>query len=501
MKLSRLFGPGAIVFLAIWLILLAGGRSNFLRDPGTFWHIKTGELILSDGFIDTEPYTFTFAGTWWIPYQWLGEVVMALVHRVGGFDALLLGAVTIIASVFAWLAMRLLNTGLHPIAVGTIVLIGLAASSSHFHVRPHLFTIAGMAITMSVLVDVEAGRLRVSCLWWLVPLFVIWTNIHGGVLGGMATVAIAAGGWFTLWLFGGTARLNLAWIVAAACCATALVNPYGLDLVKTWQIIMAEPVLKEIIQEHSALDPAEPYAWPVFLLAAIYSFLLAGGPWRELRVTWLLPIVWFVLTLDRIRHAPIFAVVTLIATASIWPQTRWAAWLMAHRPDFYQPVGIVRTPRWATLVLPAAAVCLVLGLQIGRVEAPVIGANWARHDPAHWPVELLDVIKEQEPQSLKGRRLFNDYIDGGFIIYHAPGYKVFVDDRCEVFGGPWLLEFVRAGSENTAVSIARWEKQYGRFDFALTRSGTGFDEYYARSEEWVCLKRTTTAAFYKRSIK
>ena len=84
------------------------------------------------------------------------------------------------------------------------------------------------------------------------------------------------------------------------------------------------------------------------------------------------------------------------------------------------------------------------------------------------------------------------------MIYHAPGYKVFVDDRCEVFGGEWLVNFVRAGMENTAAAVARWEAQYGRFDFALTRTGTGFEEYFARSDEWVCVKRTETAALYKR---
>ena len=208
MKLPRGIGPGAIAFLALWLVLLAGGRSNFLRDPGTFWHVTTGERILSDGFLRTDPYTFTFGGTWWVPYQWLGEVAMALVHRVGGFDALLLGAVTIVAAVFAWLGVRLFHTGLHPIAVGAVVFFAVAASSAHFHVRPHLFTIAGMAITMAVLVDVESGRFPLRRLWWLVPFFAIWVNVHGGVLGGMATLALAAMGWVVAWKLGRTSPVK-----------------------------------------------------------------------------------------------------------------------------------------------------------------------------------------------------------------------------------------------------------------------------------------------------
>lgn len=501
--MKRFLAPGAVAFLAIWLVLLAAGRSNFLRDPGTFWHVTTGERILADGFIRTDPYTFTFAGTWWVPYQWLGEVAMALGHRFGGFDALLLGAVTILAAVFAWLAVRLIDTGLQPIAAGAIAIFALAASSSHFHVRPHLFTIAGMAITMVALLDVESGRRPIRRLFWLVPFYVVWVNVHGGALGGMATIVLAAGGWIAAWLLGRpgpvqSMRDAVGLLgVAAACCLTAFVNPYGLDLLRTWHVIMGEPVLRQIIQEHSALDWANPTTWPVLGFAAFYVFLLFGANWREWRVTWLLPLVWFALSLDRVRHAPLFAVLALAAIADLWPHTRWAQRLQLHRPDLYRPGSATVRPLWTHFAIPAAFVLLSLVLILSKVEAPPIGANWARHDPKHWPVELLEALKEHEPHG-SGNRIFNDYIDGGFIIYHAPGYKVFVDDRCEVFGGAWLKDFVIAGSQGTAEAIARWEKEYGPFEFALTRTGTGFDGYFAASPGWTCVKRTETAAFYRR---
>jgi len=72
MTLPRWLGPGALAFVIVWVLLLAAGRSAFFKDPGTFWHTTTGELVLKDGFIRSDPYTFTFAGTWWVPYQWLG---------------------------------------------------------------------------------------------------------------------------------------------------------------------------------------------------------------------------------------------------------------------------------------------------------------------------------------------------------------------------------------------------------------------------------------------
>jgi len=131
---------------------------------------------------------------------------------------------------------------------------------------------------------------------------------------------------------------------------------------------------------------------------------------------------------------------------------------------------------------------------------PVVGSGWARFDPAYWPVEVLDVVKANEPRPGEPNHVFNDYVDGGFLIYHAPGYKVFVDDRCELYGGPWLMQLVKASEdrESAAAGIARWEAEYGRFDFALTRTGTGFDDYFRSAPGWECLKRTDTAAFYRR---
>ncbi len=506
MSLPRWLGPGALAFLAIWIVLLAGGRSGMLRDPGTFWHTRTGELILKDGFIRTDPYTFTFGGTWWVPYQWLGEVAMALAYRLGGFDVQLLGAVALLSAVFAWLSVRLLRTGLHPIVVGSIVALGLAAGGSHFHVRPHLFTLTSLAITVALLADCELGRRRIGVLIALVPLFVVWTNVHGGLLGGLATLYLTVAGWLAFRLVGmhspldSRRKIALVCSVSIACGLSMLVNPYGTDMVKTWRIIMDEPLLKEIIVEHRPLDPSQAYAWPIFGLAAAYAFVLAGVNWRALHVTWLLPLVWLFLTIDRCRHASLFVVTALIAIAAMWPSTRWATWLAKNRPDFYQPAEQKGShPLWSQLWLPTLVVSISLALILGGVRLPVVGAGWAQHDPKHWPVEVLDEMRANEPLPGEPNKLFTDYLGGGFAIHHVPGYKVFVDDRCELFGGKWLMEFVESSQTDTPAAMERWQSVYGKFDFALTDAGTHFDDYFRTSFEWTCLKRTQTAAFYKRN--
>jgi hypothetical protein len=509
MTLPRWLGPGAIAFVVVWVLLLAAGRSAFFKDPGTFWHTTTGELILKDGFIRTDPYTFTFPETWWVPYQWLGEVGMALAHRVGGFDTQLLGAVTLIAAVFAWLAARLLRTGLHPILAGAVVALSLAASGSHFHVRPHLFTLAATAAVMVLLVETDVARPKLNRLFWLILLCMLWTNIHGGVLGGIGTLCIAFAGWVVFWKLKRPSPVKswrdvgLLALVAVGCTSATLASPYGLDMLKTWNVIMGAPELREIIKEHRPLDVAEPSAWPVLALAIVYLFVLYGTKRSAVRVSWLLPVVWFALTVSRCRHASLFAVVSLVCITAMWKHTRWALYLAAKRPDLYQPGSAISRPWLANVWLPVALVLLSLGLQAVRVPVPIIGSGWAQHDPEYWPVEVLDALREYEPKpGDPHNKLFNSgYIDGGFVIYHTPGYKVFVDDRCEVFGGPWLMEFYaveHTEHPNPAPAMAKWEAQYGPFDFALTRTGQPIDDWFKASPAWQPVKVTPLATFYKR---
>ncbi|MBV9122986.1 MAG: hypothetical protein JO112_06500, partial [Planctomycetes bacterium] len=66
-RLKKFWRPETGIFLGLWLVLMVGGRSKFFHDPGTFWHTVVGEQMLSSGrLIDTDSFTFTFAGRTWI---------------------------------------------------------------------------------------------------------------------------------------------------------------------------------------------------------------------------------------------------------------------------------------------------------------------------------------------------------------------------------------------------------------------------------------------------
>ncbi len=511
--LQRFWRPETGIFLAIWLILLAGGQSRFFRDPGTFWHTVVGRQILATHQLgDTDVFSFTFAGQPWSPHQWLGECVLAVLHdRLDGLDTLLLATVTLLAWLYTWAAQRLIRAGLHWSLAAVVLVLAIAASTSHFHIRPHIGTILFLGCTCAFLCDFEAGRIELPRLLWLVPMYLVWTNVHGGMLGGLATLVLALAGWTAYRLLGlespltGYRQAFAVAVVILACGLTALV-PFGLLLPRIWLGIMDSPILPQIIMEHAPLEPTRIDGILVLLFGAVYLLALLGTLPGWPRVTWLLPLVWFYLACTRIRHAPLFAITALMALADILPRTRWAVRLAQSGSDLFQfppekPAPSRRGLDWRPALLPVGAVVAALLLQVSGVRVPLIGHGWATLDPSYWPVALLPRLRAIQHSRPEGTPIFNEYLDGGFLIYHTPGLRVFVDDRCELYGDQWLLQYVQAErGQDTARQIAEWERTYPRFDYALTRSGSAFEAYFHRSDQWQLLEQTPTAALYRRKI-
>jgi hypothetical protein len=129
------------------------------------------------------------------------------------------------------------------------------------------------------------------------------------------------------------------------------------------------------------------------------------------------------------------------------------------------------------------------------VSVPVVGSGWARFDPARWPIELLSKLRDINRSSAEGTPIFNDMNFGGFLIYHAPRLRVFVDDRCSLYGTEFLLDYERARRADPA-QLDGWRRQYG-FGYALVQTGGPFDHYLADAAGWSLVERSPAATLYR----
>jgi hypothetical protein len=74
--------------------------------------------------------------------------------------------------------------------------------------------------------------------------------------------------------------------------------------------------------------------------------------------------------------------------------------------------------------------------------------------------------------------------------------RVFIDDRCELYGDEGLLAYAEA-LEHDPARVERWASESG-FDLALTATGSGFDRYLRQAHGWTLVRETEPACLYRR---
>ncbi len=496
LSIDRRLSPFAVWFPILFLALLLVGRERMFRDPGTLWHTVVGERMLdARQVMRTDPFSFTFEGRPWIAQQWLAECLMALLHRAASLDGLLLGAAALLAATYSLIAARLMARGAGAAGAAVVVALVLGASSFHFHARPHVFTIALAAWTFGALCDVESGRAAARRLWLLPPAMALWTNLHGGALGGVVTILLAIAGWIAVMLCipPRSARgASLLVAVGAAVGAAVLINPFGHELPRVWLALMNSRVLPAIMQEHGPLEPGSPEAWMIVALAALYLVVLFDSRRELLRVTWLLPLVWLLLSMSRVRHAPIFAVLAAVAVAEMLPHSALLR-LLRERGSLFAASGVGSSPPRAGRWIAPALVLLVLAVQTLGWRLPLIGAGGARLSTAYWPVEAVKKLAEAAP-GIARPRVFNQMSYGGYLIYALPRARVYIDDRCELYGDEFLRAYDALMRDPALLDAetARWS-----FDFALVSSRSKLAEYLRRHPAWHTVHRDDTATLFR----
>ncbi len=161
-------------------------------DSDLFWHLQQGEWTLDHGqILDRDLWSFTRSGVAYNTGAWLGDVVMALAFRAGGWvglDVLRAILVGIAAFFTARITLRVQpHAGWAAVPVLGVILVSRMVWGD----RPQLFTLALFPIVLDLLF---AARLegRVRRLALLPVVFVVWANLHNAFVVGLVAVAIFA---------------------------------------------------------------------------------------------------------------------------------------------------------------------------------------------------------------------------------------------------------------------------------------------------------------------
>jgi hypothetical protein len=289
-------------------------------------------------------------------------------------------------------------------------------------------------------------------------------------------------------------------VLATFCFLSPLVNPYGLELPRTWIAIMESPVISASIEEHRPLLSFD-FWWLTLPTILLYFSFLLGTFYRLPRITWIVPLIWLILSFFRVRHMALFALTVPFAIAEMYPHIRWIHWLDKKGSVFFSLRRKTKEGIKSFLIFLAIPLSLTITsivCQTKELKIPIIGKNWAKVDPEHWPVDLLSELRKIEKSSPQGTPIFNTDNFGGFLIFFTPGFRVFIDDRFELYSNEFIKNYMASGPK-FPMHLKSWEEKYN-FNYALVKAGSHIDKVLTQSPSWHLIKKSKSGCLYGKSL-
>jgi hypothetical protein len=459
-----------IIFILLFWSLLAGPLSRLpLADADIGWHIRTGELILATHSLPrTDPFSSTMQGQTWYAWEWLYDVLLGILHQACGLNGVVWLCALLAAGIFALLLSQLLErgTGL-PLAI-VLMLLAEAAAVIHLYARPHIVSWLFSLLWFMALErwerrrGAENRRLPRWLPWFFPASMLLWVNLHGGWLLGLALLGIYAFSAFVESIrtqdpFAAVRAAQRARAMAVAWAASAmatLVNPFGWRLHEHIYRYLSDRYLMNHIDEFRSPD-FHGWAQRAFAIILALVLIALAGKRKPLRLSqFLVALLAVYAGFYSSRNLPVSSMLlVLIAGPILWGNFaaladkstawRWVRRGVARILDFSDRMGVqemqLRGHLWPVLsVVFALAICLHGG-RLGSRQ--IIQATF---DPKKVPVAAVNFLQRENLEKPPVTEpVFSTDSWGGYLIYRMyPWRKVVVDDRHDLYGSGRVRQYL-----------------------------------------------------------
>lgn len=410
----------ALVIAVLLIPAVLGSSKTIFNDGDVSWHIAAGQWILAHQAIPAaDPFSFTRAGTPWVPIEWGAEVLFASAYRLAGYAgvaALVTAALMALHALVFVNAQRWLSAALVPIVAMDFVLVPMLLA------RPHVLTWPLLALWSLLMVRArEADRAPPLA---AALLMTVWANLHGSFVFGLAIAA----------LFGLEALISSAdrrpalrqWAVFGAACALAVcingngmagvLHPFHIAHLKTLPLI-------------DEWKPSSPSVTPFFF--AVLAITIALIAWKRPRLhalRWLLLAGLLALAMFQVRQQAMLAIVAAVLLPAGFASRQ------ARR-------AVGRTP---ALLAAGLAALLLAARSVMPLSPPENAAN---------PWRLIAAV----PPALRAQPVLNGFSMGGPLI--LAGIRPYIDGRGDVYGDDFIADYARIsrGDDGAfAAAVDRW---------------------------------------------
>jgi hypothetical protein len=475
------FDHRLLILFFILLIFAAAARP--ITDPDFWWHLRTGQYILETRSI---PYSDMFSsvrfGSEWVTHEWLSEVLMCGVFRASGYGGLIAFFALVIAASF-WITYRRCEVHApNAYIAGLVLMLGASAAIPTWGVRPQMFSMFFAAIFLWVL-DKYAHEKNSRGVWWLVPVMILWVNMHAGFAVGLALILVTIAGvaldsyilekLSLLQIWRRVRQLVVLWIVTLAAVN---INPNGPRLYSYPFETLRSGAMMRYIQEWRPPDFQDPTFLALLVLIIITFCVLAISPKPAPPSELLLLCGTAAVTLRSARNVPFFALVaTPILARHVW------AWVSRHG----DAVALLSTDRRVLSSVASFAVIavnvlllIIVPIAAGAVRLRNATLSQSSIEARDYPTAAVEFLQTQNVT----QPIYNEYHWGGYLIWKLyPRYRVFIDGRADVYGDQLMEEFFKVHDGTTV-----WRKvldQHG-IKSVLVEPNTAIASLLRQDQDW-----------------
>ena len=303
--------PFPILLVCLVGIVLLSVFAPAIVVGDTWLTLMAGREVVENGLPHTEHLTVLGEGRTWTDQQWLAQVVFYAAHGLAGMRAVILLGVALVLLALG-LAMATARAGdASSRSTFVIGLLAILAGPWGWTLRAQTAALPLFAGTLWLLVEASRRGARRRTLLVL-PLLVLWANVHGSVvLGAILTMLLGA---IEL-----VRTRRLAWIPVALIALAplaVLASPYGTKLIAYYHLMLVDAPFAPILREWQWSSPSATTAL-FWLLALVAAGLLAMRRCRSRLTLYELAVllVTFVGAVQAVRGVIWFA----LAAAAILP--------------------------------------------------------------------------------------------------------------------------------------------------------------------------------------
>jgi len=499
-----------LLFVALLIGLSYGAMGRLLlRDAGTGWHIRDGQLMLQTRSITrVDPFSATMSGHPWYAWEWLYDVFIASVDDWLGLNGVVFFTAAVMAATFGLVFRLTMRRGGSLPIVLLMLVLSLGASAVHFLARPHVLSWL-FAVIWFELLDAATESSRESGRIFLLPLLMLlWVNLHGGFVFGFALLAayiVAAGiEYFTcpeqrersrVWL----KQLGL---VSLLSLLASFVNPYGYKLHVHIYHYLSDKFLMNQVSEFRSPDfhGAAQQCFAVLLLITISA--LASSRRQPKPAQLLVILLASYSGLFAARNLPVSAILLTLIVAPMLSNTvttaaenqKVALWLrsaFSRLQSFGARMGKLeldfRGHSWMIIAFVLGIWACMHGGRIG--SARLLNAYF---DDKRFPVQAVEVIIRRDIRE----PIFCPDQWGGYLIYTLyPRTKVLVDDRHDLYGDQFFKEYLRV-----IYVQPDWSKilEERHVDWILVQKNSSLGTILELTAGWKLIYQDQTAVLFHR---